>query len=314
MSMQIINISSKSILQLQQQFTLIPGQLLKGQIAEVQGNQVLLQLSGGVLCAETKVRLKTGQKLNLIVESVKNGNISLKVLANDQKIRPGNLLLMRMGIKPQEEIEKVLREFLRFQLPLNPHDIREISKFSQENDLSLEMIQLLVWLRSVGLKISSNEDVLALEQLYSFFKGELTEKSENRFFEFISRLENTSAGGYQISGCSIGCAHIYFLTSDSGHLNLHPEMHYIIMKLKSQVLAELWVKIKSANKKLNIHILCAGQKGFSLLHEEIGQLEKALTSAGYYLEGLVIEKGRADTIFAFIPEQSPGITGIDVTV
>jgi len=208
----------------------------------------------------------------------------------------------------------VLVEFLRFQLPLNPPDIMEISGFCKDNRVAPEMIPIIVWLRSSGIKVSTGEDLSGLKQLLSFFRGDLPEREEARFFKFLNQLENNIPGGYNISGCAVGENHIYILTSSSGKQRLQPETCQVIMRLKSRILEELWVKMDIMHNNLNIDILCSNEEGCSLLNREMVLFENALKSAGYRVGRLTVEAGRADTVFDFLPDNRPGITGINVKV
>ncbi len=314
MSINIINISTSNVLQLQQKLLLVPGQVLKGQVAEIQGNQVVLQFGNDLLKAETRVKLRSGQKLKLLVESVNNGFISLKVLPGNETIRPEDLILLRMGIKPQENIEAVIREFLRFQMPLNPQDIMEIITFIKDNKLSEEILSLIVWLKSTGIKIKSGEDLNALKDLYRFFRGEFSGRDEARFFNFLNESENTSSEGYNIFGWPLGKHHIYLLTPGSKKERLQPETCQLFLRLKSRVLEELWVKLDSIQNNLNVDILCNNEKHRLIIDKEIISLQKTLQSAGYHVGKITVEVGRVNTIFDLLPGHGQGIATVNIKV
>ena len=114
-----INITSKISNQLQQKLSLKPGQIIKAQVIKSAGNQVLLQLGNNLLKAQTKVLLNPGDRLTLQVESAQSNSIELKIVNDAARPKPEDAVLLKLGIRPQEEMNAILRQLVNFNLPNN---------------------------------------------------------------------------------------------------------------------------------------------------------------------------------------------------
>ena len=223
MKMNGINITSTKTNQLSARLSLPPGKIVKAQVIKLEGNQAFLELGSSLLKAKTKVPLRIGDRLRLVVESNNMGLIKLKILNEGEKPKPENMVLQRLGISTQKDLETIVQQFLKFNMPVNPETIREMNRLVNKYKLNNDMSELIVWLKSVGIKVDSEKDIQALEVLRRFFRGELSGDEEARSFKFINETEKMNFGGYNISGWSIGENHIYLLTPESKGEPVRPE-------------------------------------------------------------------------------------------
>lgn len=304
MNVNSINISSKTLDQLQQKLSLSPGQIIKAQVVKLEGNQVTLQFGNNLLRAQTKVELKPGDRLKLRVESSQNNLIELKIMNDNENIKPEDTILLRLGIKPQEQLEKLVQQFIKFNLPVSQEAIMEIYNLIKGNKFTEDMSQLAIWLKSVGVKVDSEKDAQALEALQSFFKGEMSGAEETRYFNFLNASENKIFGGYNIFGWPIGKNHIYVVTRGPKSERMQPENCQLFLKIDSQSFEELWFRIDLLNNKLNVDIICNSDQYKTTLEKEVSLLQNLLQSAGYQINELPIEVQKSKpTIFDLLPEQ-----------
>lgn len=309
-----IHISAKNLLQLQQQFSLKPGQIIQGKVLDIQGNNLLLACSSTMIKARTEVRLRQGEKVRLMVASVTPNLIKLKLVPEGEPIKPGTVMLLKLGIEPQENLEEITQELLRYKLPVTSEGVMKIDGFLSRYNLERDLLPLLIWLKSVGINVSTKEDVAALRKLQSFFQGELSAKEEARFFQFLNQTENIMQGGYNISGWPLDKHHLYLITSTPRGEKLLPGNCTLILKVVSQSLDDLWFKIDYRQQRLQMSVVCSQEDYKSILEKEIYFLQDNLKHAGYQVGEMVVEVRKANTVFDFLPEPILDIKHINYIV
>ncbi len=315
MKMNSINIISKIGNQLQQHLSLKPGQIIKAQVIKSEGNQVLLQLGNNLLKAQTKVLLNPGDRLKLQVESAQSNSIELKIVNDAARPKPEDAVLLKLGIRPQEEMNAILRQLVNFNLPITRADILELYSLIKGFRFTEDLTKLMVWLKTVGVKAESNKDFEALQGLQKFIKGELSGDEETRFFSFLNESENNIYGGYNIMGWSVAGQHIYLLTRGSKRDPLQSEGCKLVLQLNSRSLEELWFKIELANNNMKTEIVCNSDKYQTILTREVTGLCQSLQGAGYKIDNIAVEVSDTKlTILDFIPQQPPRLFDINLKV
>ena len=315
MKMNSIDITSKISNQLQQRLSLRPGQIIKAQVIKSEGNQVLLQLGSNLLKAQTKIPLKMGDRLQLQVESAQHNSIELKIVNDAARLKPEDAALLKLGLKSQEEINIIFRQMVKFNLPISQAAIMELYSLIKGKKINEDMSQLLIWLKSVGVKVESEKDFQALEALKKFFKGELLGDEETRFYSFLNESENNIYGGYNIFSWPVAGHHIFLLTRGSNRERVQPESCKLFLQLNSRSFEELWFKIELANNSLKAGIICNSNKYQTILAGEVARLCQALQAAGYKIDDIDVEVSATKlTILDFIPEEPSRIFNINCQV
>ncbi len=310
-----INISAKINNQLQQKLALAPGKIVKAQVISAEGSQVKLQLGKNLLKANTKVPLKQGDQLKLQVKFAHNNLIELKILNDDTDMKPVDSALLRMGIKPEAELKEILQQLVKFNLPLNQADIMEIANSLKEFKLSSEMIQLMVWLKSIGVKADSPLDVQALKALRKILKGECSENEEAQILNFLNESESQVLGGVNIFGWPLDRHRVYLITRGSKSEGVRPESCKLILQVKSRSFDELWFKMELINKTLNVGIVCHNDQYKTIIEREAGLLRDQLEKAGYALNPVQVEVNMSKkTILDFISDSDPEIANINLEI
>jgi len=314
MKTNIINISPKESSQLLHKLSLKPGQIVRTQVIRIDGSQILLQFGSNILAAKTKVPLKTGERLRLVVESAHDGFIELKIVNDNDELNSNSMTSLKLGTTSQDKLEEVVRQLLKFSMPVNQETLMEINSLMKRHDLSDDMMQLIVWLKSIGVKVDSEKDVKVLEDLLMFFKGELSSNEETPFFEFLNQTENNILGAFNILGWPIGRHYIYLLTLGSKSDGTLKDGCKVVIKINSQSLGELWFKIELISKKLNADIICSNDQYKVILAKEVNLLCKALQTAGYQIKDIPIEVGNVKTVLDLIANSNPKIPHINIEI
>jgi len=315
MKMNSINISGKISSQLQQKLSLAPGQVIKAQVISAEGSQVMLQLGSSLLKAQTKVPLNPGDRLKLQVASAHNNFVELKIMNDNAGVKQEDTVFLRLGLKPQEELQTILQQLVKFNLPVSQAALMGIYSLIKEYNLTEDLSQLMVWLKSVGVKVDSEKDIQTLMVLRKFFKGELSGDEEVYFLNFLNESENNILGGYNIFGWPVSGNHVYLLTQGSKHEQLQAESCKLFLQVNSRSFEELWFKIGLVNNTLNVGIVCNCDEYKTILDREVNWLSQALQTAGYNLTDIPVDvsKGKT-TVFDLIPDPGQEFPGINLEV
>lgn len=309
-----INISTQNLNNLQQKLSLSKGQVVKGQVADVHGNKVVLKIGTAVLKAESQVPLQQGQVLKLLVEGISDNIIKLRVISEEGLVKPEAVLLSRLGLQPSKELELIVQHLLRFKLPIDPEMIKLLTNLTKMEGFSSEMLMLAAWLKSLGIDVRSYEDMKELVQLLKMLKGQMSPKEEVRFFNFLNRQENQVLAGCNLYGWPFGKHHLYLITDGSKSNKLNPEDCTLVLKVASNALGDLWFKINYNDSSLRVNIICTGENNKELLEKEADTLRNGLHDVGYSVEQLGVNVGTINTVFDLIPASQQTITGVNYQV
>lgn len=309
-----IQIPAAGINKLSQQIALKEGQVVKAEVVSLKGEQVKLKIGNTIIDAKTTVDLKTGANLNLLVESMKNNIIKLKIMPQGESVRLESILLSRMGMNPNSKMESMVHELLKFKMPLNPEVLKELASFTRLHNLPKETIPLLMWLKSSGINVQSKEDVELLLNLHRFFTGEDSKENENKFFNFLNKTESIVLGGHNIYGWPLGENRLYLLTNNSKNEKQEAGNCTLVVKTVSQHFDDLWFKINLKNTSLEITLHCDSDEKKKILEEEIVFLEKNLSQAGYNINAIRVETESINSIFDVITNDKKEILGVNYKV
>lgn len=309
-----VKISSQSLHKLQQQLSLREGQVIKAEVVQIKGKKILLKIGTTILNAETKVPLQKGENLQLLVELLKDNFIKLKIIPEGETIKRETIMLSRLGVKPQENLEQTAQQLLKFKMPLAKEILGEISTIVKRHNLPKEILPLVVWLKSVGLKLDTKEDLQEIKNMLRFFKGELSSQEETKFFRLLNESESTILGGYNIYGWPLDNHHLYLLTSNSKGERIRPESCTVIIKMASQAFGDLWFKINYLGNTLKISITCNNELHKKVLEGEVALLQKGLQAIGYRVSEVKVETEEIDTVFDLIPIPLQEIKGVNYKV
>lgn len=314
--MKILNVSipTESISKIKKNLSLAEGKIIKAQVIKAHGNNLVLRIGNTTLNALTEVNLNKGDNLQLLVESMKDDVIKLKILPEGEVVGKETILLSRMGIKPERGSESVVRELVRFKMPITLESISEINNFMRLNDLPKDVLPILLWLKSSGVKVLSKDDAEQLVNLNRFFKGELSENENEKFFKFINKTESIILGGYNIYAWPLREHQVYLLTDNSKKEKPEARNSTLVIKVVSQNFGDLWFKIRYSSQGLNVGVQCKEEKWKKMLAGEIGHLKENLKLSGYQINEMDVYIGHKSTIMDFVPINSKSATGVNYEV
>jgi hypothetical protein len=310
-----IRFSGRQMAELQKSLVLRPGQVLKGQVVDIKGSQVVLQLGSHLITAESQVRLKQKERLILLVKEVEPGFIKLKILPDSQGTRPETFLLRRLGWSSGEKnLELLVGEMLRNNIPVSQESVTNLYKMVKKLKLTPELVRVAIWLYSMGISINSEQDKQAALKFLDFLNGKYQDKDEAGFFAFLNKTQAVFPGGYNICGWGLGPHHLYIVTTCAKKQK--PAVHdcTLVIKIVSQRAGELWFSIKCHFNRLNMTITCSADIYKTIIEQEVPTLEKELTRAGYIINKIPVVTGQAKNILDFIPDPPGVMSGINLTI
>ncbi len=291
------------------------GQVIRVQVVKAEGSQVWLQLGGHVVKADARVELSQGDHLQLQVAGVRPDFIEMRVLPGTISAQKSASIITQLGLPNNPVVKDVVAQMVRFGLPLSPAAIMEMYAFIKGRQINGDVLQMLVWLKSIGVKATRDKDVEALDALKRFLRGDLTENEEIRFFQFLNQTSNDMLGAFNIWGWRLDDAHIYLVTRYSKQTRPGADNVKVLIRIDSAALQELWFQLEMACDSLNVRIHCQSEAVRRVLEGEAEKLHLALQSAGYRTGDFriqVLEK--SVTILDFIPDYSINTVKIDLQV
>jgi len=306
-----LNISTRQ----QSGLLLAPGQIINAQVIKAGGSHILLQYGSHLFKARTRLTLKPGLNLKLLVESNKDGLINLKIVDNNDRsgVRLDNAAPWLAGLQPDSNTETITRQLIKFNLPVTPEIITEINRFLRKNNLSADFAQLLIWLKSVGITVDTEQDIRSLQALQRFFQGLLAGDEENIFFNLLNRTENLNLGGLNIYGWPLGRHHVYLLKPGAKSEPVRPDNCQLVIRVDSAALQELWFVVALFENAMTVNIFCTEELFKNILETEADQLRETLQDAGYSVGDLNVKVHKSwATIFDLLPE--PEISNVNLQV
>lgn len=300
---------------LQQPIQVAAGQVIRVQVVKAEGNQVWLQLGGHVVKADARVKISPGEHLQLQVASVRPDLIEMKVLPEGLPAGKAASLISELGLPNNPVTKDVVAQMIRFGLPLSPAAIMELYTFVKSRQFRGDVVQMLAWLKSIGVKAAGDQDVQALAALKRFLRGDMTENEEIRFFQFLNQTSNETLGAFNIRGWPLEGGHIYMVTRGSRPVRPGADDVRVLVRIDSVSLQELWFQLELIGEQLNVSIHCQTEAARQALEGTGEKLQRALQSAGYRTGDFQIRVlERPATILDFIPDPSLSTLKIDLQV
>jgi hypothetical protein len=310
----LVSISSKDVLQIHRDLNLRQGQVVRGTVLEANKDTIKLRIGTATIKAETRVPLKSNVDLNFLVESTKEGIIKLKILPDGKNIKPETILLSKLGIIPNNNLENILSQLVKFKLPVSGQLIGEFNNFINSHNLPLESTSLIAWLKSMGVKVETLEDVEELKKIIKLFKGLSSTEENGKFFNFLNKSENTVLGGYNVFGWPLGDNQLYLLTTGSKDDEILSSNCTLALKIISKHLGELWFKLNYTDNNLKVFIFCSNDNSQEIIVKEVNNLQNTLKSTGYNIGEISVEVKEINNVFDFIPAEAGNIAGINYKV
>lgn len=300
---------------LQQPIPVAAGQVIRVQVIKAEGSQVWLQLGGHVVKADARIALSQGEHLQLQVASVQPDLIQMKVLPETFPSKTIDSVFTQLGLPGNPIVKDIVAQMVRFGLPLSSTAILEMFNFVKGYQFKDDIIQMLVWLKSIGIKTTGERDVEALAALKKFLRGDLTENEEIRFFKFLNQTSNEALGAYNIFGWPLENGHIYLIARDSKQEQPRMDNSQVLIRLDSAALQELWFKLYMSGQTLNLEISCSSPTAQEIIVRETKHLETALQTAGYQTGKTTVQLLKIpQTILDFIPGSGSQSLSLDIKV
>lgn len=177
---------------------LTPGQIISVLLKEVQGNAAVLTYLGQDIPARLELEIPQGTRLNCRVEQDNDGEVILKVIdGNRQAISPQDLKSIAAGLGLKDDMFSlgVIREMVRYQMPLTAETARRLSTFTNSNGLPEEDIWVPVHILRQGVPLTKQnyENVKAMITDKNYLRADIEKLSG-----LVQNLINSSQPGENI--------------------------------------------------------------------------------------------------------------------
>lgn len=312
-------ISPKSSMQL---LALREGQILRGFVQSKDGSNLVLNLGGVKVIAQTDLEVSAGQLIWLEAVEVKPSKIVFKLFAKETNLsfrdKIPDTVFSKLDIPPSFVAGKVIEVLMFHGLPISKEVVEEITE-KIPGQASPDEIEVLVntniLLKNKGLPVTEETQQL----LGKLFTGE-TEPEEvvyalkllNEVKDQQYNLPNLFFAWWQNE---LQQGEIYLWQYQKGNKSLEESYKALALHFYTQNLGELWVKLIHLSGKLSLTLATENSQAITLFREHLAKLEDMLKAAGYKLGIVSYKLSKVESVFScFQDETRSEYRGIDIKV
>ncbi len=184
-------------------FNLQPGQIVRGQVLELIGNNnALVAINNNKLLARLEIPLIKGQSSWFVVTSV-GDEIKLKILADDSKANKAvtdlHGLMNKLEIKNTGMNKTILNEIIKMEIPLEKDLVKNITSVVKDNQDIGNVMQAVKLLNTKNMPTSSN-NILSINEFFQNY--DLINKLsdiKNDIQKILVRINNDNVDKLSIS-------------------------------------------------------------------------------------------------------------------
>lgn len=312
-------INLKSNMQL---IALREGQLLRGFVQSKDGSNLVLNLGGVRIIAQTDLDVSAGQILWLEAVEVKPEKIVFKPFTEGTNLsfrdKIPDTVFTKLDIPPSFVAGKVIEVLMLHGLPISKEVVEEIAGkiTGQASPDEIEvLVNTTILLKNKKLPITEETQQL----LGKFFSGK-TEPEEvvyalkllNEVKDQQFNLPNLFFAWWQNELLQ---GEIYFWQNQERKEGKGRSYQAVALHFYTPNLGELWVKLIHVGAKLNLTLKAENSEAITLFRGHIGKLEEQLKAAGYDLGIVSYKLGKVESVFScFQDETRSEYRGIDIKV
>ncbi|MHB1420714.1 MAG: flagellar hook-length control protein FliK [Bacillota bacterium] len=299
------------------------GQLVRVEVLKITGQEALVKLNNMTLQAATTGTELPGSIFFAVVESMTTEQIRLKrmnpaSINSDYNEVPLEELAAKVGVNNHTDAPAVIREMLRWQLPLLTEKLtgllKEIKEAPPEDRDAL--IGLMVWLETLdpGELKENSRAVLALLMGKSASSEDLIagEKTINRSTTVYPGQENLYCISLQRQGIN---GEVYFTSREPKSLGVNPRQVMIVVRLHTEHLGEIWVQARVEGTSVSLLVASDNDHASSFLKQHLEPFQDIIREAGFNLAALKVTKRKIGTVIELMGGNPPlAYTTMDIKV
>ncbi|MHB1125683.1 MAG: flagellar hook-length control protein FliK [Bacillota bacterium] len=299
------------------------GQLVKVEILRFNGPEAVIKVNGMLLKAAVTGTEIPGNVFSAAVESMTPGLIRLKrinqsISSSDHSELSLEELAAKVGINDRSVATALIREMLRWQLPLQPDKLAGLLK--ELKDIPPEeredLIGPRIWLDTLEHG-ESKENIrtvltLLLGNRYSPEDLKVGENTINRSSTVYQGQENLYCISLHRQGIP---GEIFFTCRDPKQNGVNPRQVMIVVRISTKNLGELWVQARIEGADVSIQIASDNEKAASYLRLHLEPLQDMIREAGLHLASMSVTKRKITSVIELMGGNTPlSYTTLDLKV
>jgi hypothetical protein len=276
---------------------LAPGQVVRLQLVEPGSNGGIVSLGGRLYRATGVLPARPGERFWALVERVRSDQITVRHISPAQPgqsgVAAGDLARV-LGLPAGEDTERVIREFLRWKLPVERESVLRVLAAGRElpQPGCEGFWPALVWLQT--LELSPRVGTLGKILAYLLGWSETDLEGQELLNQSRPRPGRDAVQALVLNGGERLQGRLYILSPPAGEV---PGAGVrLVLQLRSRALGEFWVCLDFEENVLGGRVAAPEESLASFLRGAVASLEGRLADLGYRVRPLMVETRRVDSV------------------
>lgn len=279
---------------------LTAGQVVRLQLVEHGLNGAIVSLAGKLFRAQGVLPARAGEKFWAVIDKITGDRIEVRHIspapAGSKDVFLPDVARV-LGLPLDEETEQVLREFLRWRLPLDKNIIAEQTAQIR----ALPGSERAAYLATAGLVMSLGlPDAPALqEKVMAYLLGRPGAGPEGQELlnqALFSHSEQAKIMALSLNGGAIFQGQLFLIMPRPGGIDVQNRPVRLVLNLETSVLGEIWIDLDLNGRQLRGTIILPDQQYLQLFSQKTYLLAERLTGAGFSRCSLQVEVGRIGSV------------------
>lgn len=284
---------------------LAPGQVVRLQLVEPGINGGIVSLAGRLYRAAGALPARPGERFWALVDQVRADQITVRHVQPAQAGRgeaaAGDLARV-LGLPTGGDTEQVIRELLRWKLPVDRESVLRILAASREL-LPLAgytgFWPALVWLQTLAVGPRAEAGALAKILAYLLGAREAEPEGQELLNQARSRPGQEAVQALALSGGERFQGQLYIVTADGGEDE--PEAGVkLVLHCRSRAFGEFWVCLEFGEHWLRGQLVTPEESQAAFFRRAVALLEASLADLGYQVQPFTVETRRVDSVVDFL--------------
>lgn len=296
---------------------LAPGQVVRLQLVEPGINGGIVSLGGRLHRATGVLPTRSGEHFWALVEKVGADQITVRHISPGQSGRgeAGAADLVRaLGLPVGEDTERVIRELMRWRLPVDPESVLRILAQGRELPQAGRQVPwpVLVWLQTLDVGSSTG----ALARILAYLLGRPDAEPEAQ--EQLNRARHR-AGQESVQALALNAGErlqgdVFILTG--GREESPDPGARLVLRCRSTAFGEFWICLDFGGPGgLGGKLVTAEERMAGFFRGAVTQLEERLAALGYRVQPFTVETRRVDSVVDFMDgSRLMGYAPLDIRV
>jgi hypothetical protein len=283
---------------------LAPGQVVRLQLVEPGINGGIVSLGGRLYRAAGVLPARPGERFWALVDQVRADQITVRhvqpVQAGRGEAAAGDLARV-LGLPTGGDTEQVIRELLRWKLPVDRESVLRILAAGRELSLAgyAGFWSALVWLQTLAVGPRAETGALAKILAYLFGAREAEPEGQELLNQARSRPGQEAVQSLALNGGERFQGQLYIITAGSGEDE--PEAGVkLVLHCRSRAFGEFWVCLELGENGLRGQLITPEESQAAFFRRAVALLEASLADLGYQVQPFTVETRRVNSVVDFL--------------